>query len=430
MHEPLGQRPTVPLEKLATVDPESLPGSGNPRFRFKYIDISAAADGRLTIPSESMELSEAPSRARRILKSGDVIMSTVRPSLKAFAQCNFESGNYIASTGFAVLRARENADAYFLLCAILSDAVAGQIERFAVGSNYPAINSSDVRRLRLPSFSLRTQQKISGIFTSIDTAIEKTEALIEKYQQIKAGLMQDLFTRGVLPNGQLRPPRDQAPALYQETAIGWMPKEWKVENIDAVLSRIIDYRGKTPEKTVSGVPLVTAKHVRMGYVEAEPREFIAESDYSRWMTRGIPNRGDVLFTTEAPLGNVAQIRSVDRIAFAQRVIILQPSHQVRAGFLAYRLMSESTQNAIGRLASGSTALGIKQSEFRKVRIGFPLENGEQQQIELRFESLDGFIFGELENKEKLTRQKLGLMQDLLTGKVPVQVDHVNLEVAA
>ena len=80
----------------------------------------------------------------------------------------------------------------------------------------------------LPQFTEVQQQKIATILSTTDTAIEKTEALIEKYQQIKAGLMHDLFTRGVLPNGQLRPSREEAPELYYETEIGWIPKEWRV----------------------------------------------------------------------------------------------------------------------------------------------------------------------------------------------------------
>ncbi|MFN5941496.1 MAG: hypothetical protein ACK44C_14240, partial [Polaromonas sp.] len=78
---------------------------------------------------------------------------------------------------------------------------------------------------------LPTQRKIASIISTIDTAIEQTEALIEKYQHIKAGLMHDLFTRGVFPNGQLRPPREQAPELYQETAIGWIPRDWQTDQI-------------------------------------------------------------------------------------------------------------------------------------------------------------------------------------------------------
>ena len=291
------------------------------------------------------------------------------------------------------------------------------------GTSINGIIRADLERhrFRLPK-KISIQKKIAAILTSIDTAIEKTEALIEKYQQIKAGLMHDLFTRGVLPNGQLRPPREQAPEFYQQTAIGWIPREWRVDCIESVLSRIIDYRGKTPEKTVAGVPLITAKNVRMGYIDPEPKEFIAEEDYSRWMTRGIPNFGDVLFTTEAPLGNVAQIFSQDRMAFAQRVIILQPSQYIRANFLAYLLMTEPTQGCINRLSSGSTALGIKQSEFRKILIAFPVSIIEQEQIELKLKAMDKLMLSQLESKLKLQQQKHGLMQDLLTGKVPVKVD--------
>ena len=427
MSDGSGNYRRVSLDTLAAVDPETLPISTSQKFAFKYIDISAAADGKLTIPSSTVEYGDAPSRARRIIRSGDVIMSTVRPNLKAFAYCQLDSIPYVASTGFAVLRAKENVVPYFLLCSLLGDDVTGQINRLAVGSNYPAINSSDVRRLQLPDLSERDQKRIAAILTSIDTAIEKTEALIAKYQQIKAGLMHDLFTRGVLPNGQLRPPREQAPELYGETELGWMPFGWTVTSIEKTLHRIIDYRGKTPDKTVAGIPLITAKNVRMGFIDNEPREFIAERDYAGWMTRGIPSVGDILFTTEAPLGNVAQIESASRVAFAQRVIILQPREQIDSSFLSDRLMSETTQTAVHRLASGSTALGIKQSEFRKVSICFPHAKQEQKEIAARLRSFDEYLDKELESREKLKTKKLGLMQDLLTGKVAVKVDAQALE---
>lgn len=287
----------------------------------------------------------------------------------------------------------------------------------------PSINRNWLAKITFPNPGVARQQKIAAILTRIDTAIEKTEALIAKYQQIKAGLMHDLFTRGVLPNGQLRPQREQAPELYQETAIGWIPRGWSVAAIEKVLTRIIDYRGKTPEKTVSGIPLITAKNVRMGYIDPEPREFIAESAYASWMTRGIPNKSDVLFTTEAPLGNVAQVPSDDRVAFAQRAIILQPSEVIEATFLAYRLMTATTQNAISRLASGSTALGIKQSEFRKVCIAFPNAMVEQIEVARRLQAVDDFINEQRNAQHKLQSQKLGLMHDLLTGKVLVSIEN-------
>ena len=85
--------------------------------------------------------------------------------------------------------------------------------------------------------------------------------------------------------------------------------------------KFIDYRGKTPPKTNQGIPLITAKIVKNGFVQ-EPTEFIDENLYDSWMRRGIPKKGDVIFTTEAPLGEVAQIKTNKKLAFAQRIIMI------------------------------------------------------------------------------------------------------------
>jgi type I restriction enzyme S subunit len=291
----------------------------------------------------------------------------------------------------------------------------------------PSINRNWLGKTSFKNPGAARQTKIAAILSSIDETIEKTEALIEKYQQIKAGLMHDLFTRGIGADGKLRPPREQAPDLYQQTSIGWIPKEWIILPAEKTQTRIIDYRGKTPDKTVAGIPLITAKNVRMGYIDPDPMEFIAEDDYEKWMTRGIPNKGDVLFTTEAPLGNIAQINTDDRVAFAQRVIILQSTDQFEPSIIAYRLMTNSTQNAISRLASGSTALGIKQSEFRKVLLSLPNSKLEQKQIIKKLVAIDMKLSSELDNMSKLQNQKSGLMHDLLTGKVQVRTEAVEAD---
>ncbi len=88
------------------------------------------------------------------------------------------------------------------------------------------------------------------------------------------------------------------------------------------VTKFIDYRGKTPKKTNNGIPLITAKNIKNGYISNEPREYINEATYASWMKRGIPQKEDVLFTTEAPLGNVAQINTGGKIALAQRIITM------------------------------------------------------------------------------------------------------------
>ncbi|MGB3132471.1 MAG: N-6 DNA methylase, partial [Saprospiraceae bacterium] len=144
--------------------------------------------------------------------------------------------------------------------------------------------------------------------------------------------------------------------------------DWEMATLDE-LCDFIDYRGKTPTKTESGVRLITAKNVRKGYIDIEPQEFIGFDDYDNVMTRGIPQKGDVLFTTESPLGNVALLDLDERISLAQRIILLRPKQKsLLSRFLVQALLDSNTQNRIENYASGSTVLGIKQSSLREIEI--------------------------------------------------------------
>lgn len=139
--------------------------------------------------------------------------------------------------------------------------------------------------------------------------------------------------------------------------------------IEEATERLIDYRGKTPPKTKSGVRLVTAKVVKGGQIHDEPAEYIANDFYDEWMRRGLPKKFDVLLTTEAPLGEVAILRDHARIALAQRIILLRAKPElIDPIYLFYALQSEFGQGELKARATGTTVLGIKQSELRKVRI--------------------------------------------------------------
>lgn len=133
----------------------------------------------------------------------------------------------------------------------------------------------------------------------------------------------------------------------------------------------IDYRGKTPPKTTEGVPLITAKIVKNGTI-LPPQEFIAPDYYDEWMRRGIPKKGSIVFTTEAPLGEVAQIKTNERIAFAQRVIVLEPNPDILdANYLLYALQEQVLKERIKARATGTTVIGIKAAELKKVIIDLP-----------------------------------------------------------
>lgn len=151
------------------------------------------------------------------------------------------------------------------------------------------------------------------------------------------------------------------------------PTHWRLLTLEEVMEAIIDYRGKTPQKTDQGIPLITAKIVKGGRV-LDPAEFIAEEDYDSWMVRGFPEVGDVVITSEAPLGEVAQLTS-SNVALAQRIVTLRGKEGLlHNDFLLFAMQSRYVQHQLESRASGSTVKGIKQSELRKILLPIPPVN--------------------------------------------------------
>jgi type I restriction enzyme, S subunit len=172
------------------------------------------------------------------------------------------------------------------------------------------------------------------------------------------------------------------------------PQSWQFVLLEDCMEAIIDYRGKTPRKTPYGIPLITAKIVKNGRIET-PNEFIDPAEYYDWMRRGLPKSGDVLVTTEAPLGEVAQLGE-ERVALAQRLIALRGiPGLLENSFLKFLMQSSFVQEQLAARASGTTVLGIKQSELRKILLPLP-EIREQQAI--------AYILGTLDDKIELNRR--------------------------
>jgi type I restriction enzyme, S subunit len=144
------------------------------------------------------------------------------------------------------------------------------------------------------------------------------------------------------------------------------------KTIRQITETLIDYRGKTPTKTASGTKLITAKVIKDGFIVDGNHEFIATDEYDSWMRRGLPKQWDILITTEAPLGEVAQLRSPERVALAQRVILLRGNPSViDQSFYFHSLKSPFVQAGLRARSTGTTVLGIKQAELWNVEIPCP-----------------------------------------------------------
>jgi len=197
---PIGTTPktweVVKLKDVVEIDRESKdPSKEMPDKTFLYVDIDSVEGetGKIRNPKTIMGR-EAPSRARRVIHENDVIMSTVRPYLKAFAIVPRELDNQICSTGFAVLSCGSNIAPYFLLNVLFSAQTINQCNRMMVGGQYPALNQSQVSEIKIPLPPLSEQQKIADIFSITDRKLELERNEKERLERIKQGLMDLLLT--------------------------------------------------------------------------------------------------------------------------------------------------------------------------------------------------------------------------------------------
>jgi type I restriction enzyme S subunit len=149
--------------------------------------------------------------------------------------------------------------------------------------------------------------------------------------------------------------------------------DWQDLNIGSICKKIIDYRGKTPEKVLSGTKLITSKVIKNSRILDDANfEYIRDDKYEEVMRRGKPEFQDVLFTTEAPLGEVALIKSDEKIAIAQRIILLRADQdKVIPHFLFYSLRGPIGYNRVQQKGTGTTVLGIKNPELKKVILPIP-----------------------------------------------------------
>jgi restriction endonuclease S subunit len=189
-----GEWQTRRLGDVTETDPENLGSNTKVDFTFSYIALEDVERGVLRSHSEQ-RFASAPSRARRKLQADDVLVSTVRPNLQSHLLFSIADGHWICSTGFCVVRCRKNVThPGYVFFHLFANYVHRQIETLLTGSNYPAINSGDVRAIEIPMPEYDEQAAIATILTDMDTELAELETRLAKTHQLKQGMMQELLT--------------------------------------------------------------------------------------------------------------------------------------------------------------------------------------------------------------------------------------------
>ena len=310
-----------------------------------------------------------------------------------------------------VLRSKTNSDSQYIYNTILSDNITGQIDNLIVGSNYPAINSSDVKNLTFPIPPLPEQKKIASILTSVDDVIEKTEAQISKLQDLKKGMMTELLTKGI------------GHTEFKDSPVGKIPVSWEVKSANDICSKIT--KGTTPPKVNGGyssdVPFLRVNnlffdnkvHFEKGLL------FISKEIHEGFLARSIVYPNDILMNIVGPpLGKISLVPdNYSEYNINQAIIIYRLSdYKVNLKFLLHFLTSSIAQDWFeirAKKTSGQKNLTIELC--KELPIPVPRIE-EQDKIAGAIDAVDLKI---VTKQNKLTHTKSlkkALMNDLLTGK--------------
>jgi len=281
----------------------------------------------------------------------------------------------------------------YLFAVLRSSQIQQEIEGLHVGSLIPHFKKSDFDDLQIPLVAHELQKYIGDTYFNLSLKID----LLHRQNKTLEAMAETLFRQWFIEEAK---------------------EDWEEKALDEVVSHFIDYRGKTPNKTTSGIPLITAKIVKAGRIQ-EPTEFISEEDYPIWMTRGYPEINDVVLTTEAPLGEVGLIRDTN-VALAQRIITMRCNPNIFDNvLLKYYLMSEVGQYELDSRASGTTVFGIKASVLKKLSLPIPpLE--QQKAVVEQLHAIEDKMYANEQQARSLAKLRDTLLPKLMSGEVRVQ----------
>lgn len=357
----------------------------------------------------------------KLCKPGDVVINSLWAWMAALGVSRHRG---IVSSAYGVYRQRDerNFNSRFLDYLLRTKGYAGEYlcRSKGVWSSRLLLTPFDFFDIPILQPPRAEQDAIVAFLESkqreMDAFIANKQRTIALLQEQKAALINRAVTRGLDPDAPLKP-----------SGVDWLgdvPAGWRLLPFTKYVEESADYRGATPEKKDSGVFLVTAKNVRVGFIDYETsREYVDLNDYSKIMRRGLPKLGDLLLTTEAPLGNAALIDRED-IALAQRIIRFRMPKQVFVSeFVLHSVLAGYFQDQLKIRSTGSTAEGIKASKLHQLRILCP-PLAEQNQIVFHV----GFVLDQANRVADQARREIALMQEYraaliaeaVTGRIDVR----------
>ena len=335
VQSPLEKRP---LKYVATINDEALSEDTAPDFEIRYVDIGNVDSKGNIHQVPTYRFTDAPSRARRVVRDGDVIISTVRTYLQAIAPIESPSDNLIVSTGFAVIRPRrEILDTGYCKYVLRESEFLHKVFTHSVGVSYPAISAWDLGNIAVPIRSLPEQRAIANYLdretARIDALIAEKEHLLSLLAEKRRTLITQAVTRGLNPNAPMR-----------DSGVEWLgeiPKHWELKRLKFISPEITVGIVVTPAKYYedSGVPCLRSLNVKetgltntdLVYISPESNELLSKSKVFT---------GDLVAVRSGQPGTTATVDERFDGANCMDLIIIRHAPLFDSHFLAYFLNSE------------------------------------------------------------------------------------------
>ncbi len=352
-----------------------------------------------------------------VFRAGDVLFGKLRPNLRKCIVAPFDG---YCSTDILVLRSNEGVDPSFAGKVLLTEHVGAAAEMTSVGTKMPRTSWKHLRELDIFCPGFPEQSKISQVLDTLDTAIHETEAIIAKLTAVRQGLLHDLLTRGIDANGELRPPQAEAPHLYKESPLGWIPQEWACKPFGELCeSSAFGPRFPSDAYDENG-PLATLRTTDMDdegniSLSTMPRAAIKPSVFADHLLRP----GDIVISRSGTCGVTGVFTGHDIPVVPGAFLIRFRLRDLRLNRFYRRYFNASLGRPyLERLAVGGVQKNIKGSDVLCLQVPDP-EPTEAVAIGDRIESVEHDIESNQQLLRKLQLQKSGLMDDLLTGRVRV-----------
>lgn len=413
---------TKPLKYLCTYNDDVLPDSTSKVFELEYVDIGSVSSTEGITNTENMVFKDAPSRAKRIVQDGDVIVSTVRTYLEAIAPINNPPQNMIVSTGFAVIRPNEYLCKGYAAYCLRAKGFINEVVSLSVGVSYPAINATDLVGIKIPSLPFNEQAQIANFLdhetAKIDTLIEKQQTLIQLLKEKRQAVISHAVTKGLNPDAPMK-----------DSGVEWLgdvPKHWDLVPLKYLCSFS---GGGTPTKdnlsywTGGTIPWVSPKDMKSFWID-KTQDYITENAVKESSTKLI-KAGSLLMVVRSGILQRTipiAINTVD-VTMNQDMRALQFNERMTSEYAANYIVGNVDKLLFAWSKEGATVESIEQEYLSNSLFPVP-PIAEQQRIvdkiNEQMKTFDSLVSKAQKAIQLMQERRTALISAAVTGKIDVR----------